>query len=232
MTDDQLTAVLSRARVILLDFDGPICSVFAGYPARTVAADLRRTVETRFGPLPAETLAYDPLDLLRRYAKFCPPDVLPFAATELRDLEVKAVASAEPTPGGHEALIAARDSGRPVAMVSNNAAEALTAYLERHNLLDRVDLVVGRHIGMDPRLLKPDPYLLRRALDGLTVNAAEAVLVGDQTSDIEAAHAAGALAIGYANKPGKYEAQTRAGAHAIVNAMTEFVDVLVRNIGD
>ena len=36
-----LAALLQRTRAILFDFDGPICSVFAGQPAPTVARELR-----------------------------------------------------------------------------------------------------------------------------------------------------------------------------------------------
>jgi hypothetical protein len=33
VTAEDLAAILRRSPVILLDFDGPVCSVFAGYPA-------------------------------------------------------------------------------------------------------------------------------------------------------------------------------------------------------
>ena len=43
-----LDGILSRARHLLLDFDGPVCSLFAGTPTAPVAGRLR-DVLTRHG---------------------------------------------------------------------------------------------------------------------------------------------------------------------------------------
>ena len=37
-----LDAILARTRYLLIDFDGPICSIFAGLPAPQVADQLRK----------------------------------------------------------------------------------------------------------------------------------------------------------------------------------------------
>jgi hypothetical protein len=37
-----LAAIITRTRYLLLDFDGPVCSIFAGLPAPTVAEELRK----------------------------------------------------------------------------------------------------------------------------------------------------------------------------------------------
>jgi hypothetical protein len=37
-----LDTIVSRTRHLLMDFDGPICSIFAGLPAATVADRLRK----------------------------------------------------------------------------------------------------------------------------------------------------------------------------------------------
>lgn len=230
MTDARLAAMLRRARVILLDFDGPVCSLFAGYPAPQVAADLRAAVETRFSGVALGDPVDGPLHMLVRCAELCPPEVVRFAADELRDLEVTAAASAQLTPGVDRVLDAATASGRRVVIVSNNATAAVAAYLDRQALRGRVDRVVGRHDGMDPRLLKPDPYLARQALAG--TDPSDAVLVGDSTSDIVAAHAAGAPAIGYANKRRKLDALDGAGADAIVSDLDDLASAMREAIAD
>lgn len=38
---DNLAATVSTTRLLLLDFDGPVCDIFAGYPAPRVAQELR-----------------------------------------------------------------------------------------------------------------------------------------------------------------------------------------------
>jgi phosphoglycolate phosphatase-like HAD superfamily hydrolase len=51
------------------------------------------------------------------------------------------------------------------------------------------------------------------------------VFLGDSTSDIEAAQAAGVRSIGYANKPGKNSRLIAAGAEAIIGALTGLATV-------
>lgn len=53
---------------------------------------------------------------------------------------------------------------------------------------------------------------------------AACALVGDSTTDVEAAHAICAATIAYANKPGKTE--RLAGADAVITSMAELLDAL------
>jgi beta-phosphoglucomutase-like phosphatase (HAD superfamily) len=128
----------------------------------------------------------------------------------MSDLEVAAAASAEPTPYVHEVVTGCRDTGRSVAIVSKNSARAVHAYLAQHGLDDRIPLVIAR-TSHGPALLKPDPYLINQAVAALGAQSGECALVGDSTTDVEAAQLASIHAIGYANKPGKTErlAQSR-----------------------
>lgn len=50
MTD--LATLLASVRCVLLDFDGPICSVFAGTPAAVVAERLRQHLGMRVDEFP------------------------------------------------------------------------------------------------------------------------------------------------------------------------------------
>jgi phosphoglycolate phosphatase len=111
-------AVLSGAAGVLLDFDGPVCSVFAGMPAAKVAAQLRVLVGDVGAPE-----SDDPFAVLR-FAVSLGQDVANRVGRALRQLELEAVVSAAPTPGAEEFLRALVASGRHVAIVSNNSAEA------------------------------------------------------------------------------------------------------------
>ena len=77
-------------------------------------------------------------------------------------------------------------------------------------------LVVGR-TDPDPRLLKPHPHLVLRALDALGGDPTICAFVGDSTSDVQSAKAAGTQSVGYANKPGECKSLQHAGADVIVN---------------
>jgi phosphoglycolate phosphatase len=64
--------------------------------------------------------------------------------------------------------------------------------------------------------MKPSPHLIERAAHALAMAPTDCTLIGDQTADVRAARAIGAASIGYANKPGKSDDLTAAGADAII----------------
>ncbi|WP_251076567.1 HAD family hydrolase [Streptomyces benahoarensis] len=201
---------------MLLDFDGPVCSVFAGFPAADVARRLTGLLSGPDGPPPGHEES-DPLAMLRRIADER-EDLVPLADETLARLEMEAVDRAQPTPGARAFLEECQASGRSVWMVSNNATVAIERYLAAHGL-DR--LVAGQfgRVSGHPESMKPSPQLLSAAMAAAAAKPGDCVFVGDAVRDVEAAHAAGMEAIGYANKPGKGAALTKAGAVAVVTSM-------------
>jgi phosphoglycolate phosphatase len=211
-----LARLLARTRYLLLDFDGPICAFFAGRPVRELVvelidelADYNVDVPERLADTP------DPFDVLR-HASTIGPDLAMRVDTRLRAAELEAARSARPTPHAEDLIDTWRRSGRVVAAVSNNAQPAVSAYLAAHRI--RLDLVVAR-ISPDPALLKPHPYLVRRAISLLGADRAECAFVGDSPNDMIAAAHAGIPSIGYANKPGKAQRLSDAGAQVVVEDM-------------
>jgi HAD superfamily hydrolase (TIGR01509 family) len=218
---DRLAAIFASTRVVLLDFDGPVCDVFAGLPARDIAEQLRDLLTAPpdgLDQLPDDVIATDdPLHIVRRVIDIAPER---FAAVDiaLRAAELTAIAGAEATPGAVEFLRNCHATGRRVAIVSNNSAEAVAAYLERHDLTELVDHVQGRD-PVDLHRMKPDPAPLRAALAALDASPQSAALIGDSLSDIEASRAAGVHAIAYANKPTKTE--RLAAADTVITDMNQ-----------
>ncbi|MER5607525.1 HAD-IA family hydrolase [Micromonospora tulbaghiae] len=221
MTAVDLAKVIDRARVILLDFDGPVCSIFAQHSASTVAHELRRLLVDQAVTLPPGILAErDPLAVLRFTATLGRPAVVRLVDEAMTREEVTAARTAEPTPYGREVIVAAHQTGRRIAVVSNNSADSVHAYLSARRLTSYVHPVIGRPEAA-PERMKPDPFPVLAAVRELGAQPAECVLVGDSVSDIEAAHAAGVAAIGYANKPGKRE--RFAAADVVIDSMAELV---------
>lgn len=197
--------ILANADALLLDFDGPICDVFAGFPAHLVADQLRRVLaEGGYTELPAEIeKTEDPFDVFY-YAATLGADEAEYVEATQRAHEVEAVASSEPTPGAHDLIKAWHTNGRMTAIVSNNSTAAVETYLHLHELSARVDYVSAR-AGFDPSRLKPRPFLLQQASERLKIPAMRCALVGDSLTDIQAAHAVGTPVLAYANRPGKVE---------------------------
>ncbi len=223
--DEAAQAALGDVRYVLLDFDGPICDIFAGLPAPDVAAKLRKMLETAGVELPGDVQAQDdPIEVFR-YSAALSEELNLMIWRALAELEVKAAGTAVITPGVEDVLRHAVDSGRPVAVVSNNSVAGVTAFLDARGLLAEIRYISAR-ADADPNLLKPNTYLVRQALDKLGADPERTIMVGDSLSDIEAAKAAGVISVGYANKPGKAARFTSAGADLVVEHMADLVPVL------
>jgi HAD superfamily hydrolase (TIGR01509 family) len=220
-----LHVILADRAHLLLDFDGPVCAVYAGVPAADVARKLRERVRAEFGVTISEDLD-DPLDVLREVHARAEGSSIA-ANRMLTELEIAAVRTARPTPGAVELIAAARASGRTVTVVSNNSADAITLYCLDHGLGSQLSNIVGR----DPNaaLMKPNPHLVHVAIAQLTAESSQCVFVGDSPSDVIAGHMAGVPVIGYANKPGKSAWLEASGADAVTDALDHITAALTTN---
>jgi len=75
--------------------------------------------------------------------------------------------------------------------------------------------------------MKPDPAPILSAVAELDADPADCVLIGDSASDITGAAAAGVRSLGYANKPGKRQRLTEAGADVIVDSMAPIASTVL-----
>ncbi|MGH3869449.1 MAG: HAD family hydrolase [Pseudonocardiaceae bacterium] len=222
-----LRHILTRTAALLLDFDGPICSVFAGLAAHTVVTQLCLVLaDGGYGDPPVEIeKSDDPFEVLT-YAASLGVDEASYVHAAFTAHEVEAITTAEPTPSAHDLIRAWSATGRPLAIVSNNSTIAIHAYLDLHNLRTHVTHVSAR-TNPDPALLKPHPHLLTTALTALNVPAATATFVGDSVTDIQAARAAGTMSIGYANKPRKTTELMTAGADTVIRTPATLCEQII-----
>jgi len=196
----RLAGLVAATRYVLLDFDGPICDLFAGLPPDLIAAALLDELASLVEGAVDEDLTGidDPLDLLDGVSEIY-PELTGRMDASVREAEVDAAGLAPVTPGAKAFLEACAASGRPVAIVSNNGAEAVRALLTRNGLSGLVRHVEGRD--PDPRLMKPDPTPLLRAMRALGADPTSTTMIGDSSSDLLAARASGIEAIALLDAP-------------------------------
>ncbi|MFL6118214.1 HAD family hydrolase [Actinophytocola sp.] len=224
---ETLRRILANTEALLLDFDGPICSVFAGIPASVVADQLRDVLIHGGHRIPDDVQAStDPFDVLFYAAKLGPDEARLLEAT-FRAHEVEAVQSAEPTPCVHDLIKTWKATGRLLAIVSNNSIAAIESYLNIHNIRHLVDVVSAR-AGADISRLKPDPCLVLAALRELNIPKGSCSFVGDSSTDVQAAKAAMVRAIAYANKAGKIDKLLSVNPSVVITS----ISVLLAAIDD
>lgn len=118
----------------------------------------------------------------------------------LTEEELKAVATARATPDADLLIARLVDSGRQIAVTTNNSARSVRAYLDRIGLAGHFgDHIYGRTA--DARHLKPDPHCLNRALAATRADPGETVMIGDTAADLLAARTARVSFVGFAAPP-------------------------------
>jgi HAD superfamily hydrolase (TIGR01549 family) len=214
---------MADTKALLLDFDGPVCSVFAGIPAHMVASQLRAVLaEGGNSNLPSDVeKSEDPFETLF-YAATLGRNEAHVVEAALRAHEVEAIMTATPTRGAHELIRTWPSTDRSLAIVSNNSIEAIEIYLELHGLSPFVDAISAR-ADANPLFLKPQPFLVTEACTFLQVSPVKCTLVGDSVTDVQAGRAAGVKVVGYANKPGKEDLFKEVGVDATILQMSELL---------
>lgn len=216
---ETLRRILGQAEALFLDFDGPVCNLFAGLPASAVVDQLCVVLaDGGYGDPPPEIeKSSDPFDVLK-YSATLGQTEADYVNAAFAAHEVEAVSTARPTQHAHDLIRGWSHTGRPLAIVSNNSAIAIEAYLDQHHLGQYVSYVSGR-VSANTVLLKPNPYLLRRASVNLRLLTNTTTFVGDSRTDIDAARSAQLQTIGYANKPAKVQVLSEAGATLVVTSL-------------
>jgi HAD superfamily hydrolase (TIGR01509 family) len=139
----------------------------------------------------------------------------------IRDAESEAygelIAEVEPMDGARELIAKLREEGNAVILASSAKQEEVDHYLD---LLDARELVDGWTTSADVEATKPEPDLVRAALEKAG-NGDPSVMVGDSVWDVEAAKRAGLPTLAVLTG-GFSEAELReAGAAQVVESIGE-----------
>lgn len=220
MTDAR--KLLWSARAVLLDFDGPVTPLMPA-PLNMKTADSARAALARHGIDSEEIRTTSDHLAVIRWAGAHAPDALADVEATCTAAEVDAALVSQPTAGAHELMAALSAAGKSVVIVTNNAAEAARAHLQRWNLAEYVRDVVGRP-EHQPALMKPNTYSVDEALRIANVEPGDAILIGDSVSDVIVAHAAGVRSLGYAKNPVRGLELDTVGADALTATISNLLE--------
>jgi HAD superfamily hydrolase (TIGR01509 family) len=131
------------------------------------------------------------------------------------------IGEVEPLPGARKLLERLREDGHRIVLASSAKEEELEDYLD---MLDARELADAWTMSSDVEATKPEPDLVRAALDKGDADASESVMVGDSTYDCEAAERAGVRSIAVLS--GGFAAQELrdSGAMAVFDSAEELLE--------
>ncbi|MBS7248532.1 MAG: HAD family hydrolase [Candidatus Jordarchaeales archaeon] len=222
--------VLSK-KAVVFDCDGTLVKQIIDYrSARRAVIDVLR----RHG-VPGELLSPDEgiLTMLRRGVNFLSAkgervDQMISDVDELVErFELEAASKTTPIPGALELLTLLRRLGFKLGLFTLNKRSAMMIVVKRFNLDQLMDVMASRD---DVPAPKPDPRHLESVFSRLSVEAAEAVVVGDHPVDVDCAVRAGAVAIGVLSSGRRREELEGAGAKVVVNSVASILEALERAV--
>lgn len=224
----RLASLVSSARYVLWDLDGPICRLFAGYPAHQIAGELVGKIDQLgMGALltEQERSSNDPQEALRGvHERHRGSDLVLELEEWLTRRELAAVPKARPTPYADPLIRTWSSYGVRFAITTNNAALAAAAYIETRGLAVCFPHVYGRTPNLD--LMKPNPHCLEEAIKAMGAVPSGTLMIGDAATDLAAARRAGVAFLGYARNADKEGLLRDAGAEVVVRSLEQVLDVL------
>ncbi|MFD0315857.1 HAD family hydrolase [Streptomyces flavalbus] len=226
---ERLRERISGARVVLWDFDGPICRLFARHRAELIARDMVDWLAARGlrGLLREEEIrSSDPHYVLRAVGGRHPnSDLVAELEERLTTEELRATFTAMPTAYADPLIRTWAAVGARLAIATNNSPLAVRRYLDGRELTGYfTPHIYGRTQRLD--LLKPDPHSLRRALNAMGSAPGDALMIGDTPSDCHAATEAGVPFLGYARNAEGDERLRVAGGDVVVDSLEPVLELV------
>jgi phosphoglycolate phosphatase len=228
-----LPKLLSGTRAVLFDFDGPVCDLFGGRSTRPIAREIKDMARRKWNVLDHAVEACEDSHGVLRYLgemraraqdDSLDPTTLDTADDIVTRHEYEAVRGAVPAPEIHTVVDALLGLGKRLVIVTNNAEGPVREFLEHCSMSGKFEAVCGRD-RRHPHRMKPDPSSVHCALSRLGgMHPADAVLVGDQVSDLQAAASAGVRFLGYSSDDERSGNLRQRGACCVIRAHTELVE--------
>ncbi len=125
-----------------------------------------------------------------------------------------------PYSGTRETLIALRDRGAKLAVVTNKRIKLTRRLLDELHLTTAFDAIVGGDTASNP---KPAPDPIHCACQKIGLVAADILFVGDSATDVEAARAAGCPVVCVPHGYNHGIAPERLGADAVIGSLADLI---------
>jgi HAD superfamily hydrolase (TIGR01509 family) len=127
----------------------------------------------------------------------------------------------EPLEGARELIERLKEAGRTVVMASSAKAGEVDHYLD---LLEARELADDWTTSADVERTKPEPDLVKAALDKAGAEPGDAVMLGDTPWDCEAARGAGVETVALMTGGFSRQELTEAGAAAVFESLPELLE--------
>lgn len=214
-----------QVRAALFDLDGTLVEFKVDYNlGRKMILEHARD---RGYDMAGQTEQRNMHDIIEHYAvignESAHSDVKEYAYDLMEDLEVEGAATTRPFPDTIPALQALKKDGLKMGIVTNSARKAVDIVLKRYPLGRYFDVITTRD---DVTVIKPDPGIVRYALEVLGVDSDECFFVGDAPGDMMAARSLQMVAVGIPRGSATKEALLSANPDYLIQTLNDLLDLI------
>ena len=212
-------------KLAIFDFDGTLVDSAPGI------VDVMKDVVGEY-QFPAETLDLWKhligIPLLRQTEILFPDHQREFheeVTARYREIyDLKAIEICPLFPGLKPMLCALRDAEIIITIATSKRRHLVENVLDFHNLSEFFALIVG---AQDVNHHKPDPESVQITLEKFNVTAAQTIVIGDSSFDLEMARNAGVDAIGVTTGIHTHELLSKAEPTHIVSSLVEVTPIIL-----
>ncbi len=219
-------------KAVIFDLDGTIATFNLDY--KTVRAEIRGYLMKMGVPASVISVKENIFDMLKKTELLMGNAGKTAAMEEIRrealniaeKYELEAAERTSLIPGAVDTLKALRKMGLKIALCTINSENSTEHILKRFKLTQYFDAVIPRNQVAN---FKPNPEHCNAALKVLGVSGAETAVVGDSTTDVQAAEERKATAVGLPTGVSTQKQLVDQGANYIITSITD-LPILIERI--
>ena len=146
----------------------------------------------------------------------------------INEVEMSCLDTVEPMPGVRDVLGEVRQMGLKIGIATRAHREYAVRSVEKVGISTFIDSMLARDEVEYP---KPDPRHLLQVIENLGANPENTVYMGDTTTDLTTASAAGVPFIGFRNSDEWARRLKEAGCDHMISDLGEFLKIIQEEIG-
>ena len=219
---------IDKIKLVIFDFDGTL-----GDTRQTIVTTMQMTIEALALPERsdsdcASTIGLPLAECFSNLFPELPTETIRQCADTYRTIFSGNVMAFKPNafPGIVDALASLKRQGCIITIASSRSHDSLVELIHNLGLSDYVSLLIGAD---DVIHAKPHPEPVLKTLSAFSVEASNAIVVGDMTVDISMGVHAGTRTCGVTWGNGKRSDLEKAGADFIIDNMKDLIAIVKRS---
>lgn len=201
-----MNTLIELPETLITDYDRTLIYLYKDTNLLTELAEIMNKFYSKYFNVPASLLEADRdgyklwynlhTFALEKLSKDLADSINKQAENIITNFELKVAKTMKLLPKVSEVIKELSLIGIRLGIVSSNATSVVKYCMEDESVLDMFEYIAGREYPFNPKLIKPSPLPINKAINKMKANKNSTWYVGDDVVDMQSASAAGVTAVG------------------------------------